>query len=190
MYKIAVIGPESTGKSALTKALAQHYSSPMVDEYAREYVQQLDRPYTFEDVCVIAHQQIAAEKSYNNINSKLGIRDKLPPFVFFDTELIITKVWFEYCYKSVPDFVLKQLGEGFFDLYLLCDTDLPWEPDSVREHGHDREVFREWYRKEIEQLKKPYVIIQGTGELRTQHAIVAIEDRFKSSTQPLNRLAH
>jgi nicotinamide riboside kinase len=192
MYKIAVIGPESTGKSALTKALALHYSAPHVDEYARSYVEELGRPYTYEDVCTIAKAQIAAEKLYataaiasaeipavSPIDSQTeGFADK-PAYVFFDTDLIITKVWMEYCYKQVPAFVNDQLKTGFFDLYLLCDTDLPWEPDPVREHGDDREYFFEWYRREVEQLNKPYVVIQGLGDERLNCAIQALTHHFQ-----------
>lgn len=176
MYKIAVIGPESTGKSALTQALARHYSSPFVDEYARDYIANLKHPYTFGDVCFIARHQIEAEKMYNQPS------DNRAPFVFFDTELIITKVWFEYCYKMVPDFVNQQLQQRFFDLYLVCDTDLAWEPDPVREHGHDREFFAAWYRREIEQLEKPYVIVQGFGDERLTNAIRAIESWISDTT--------
>lgn len=227
MYKIAVIGPESTGKSALTQALAQYYNSPYVDEYAREYVGNLGRPYNFEDVCNIAHVQISAENYFIGLQQE-GLFKKnteyfegkgvgttgnlhvpesvitpngqgvgttgnqhvpesvvLPvtadatsgvyPYVFFDTELIITKVWFEYCFKKTPSFLTEQLNKGFFDLYLLCNTDLPWEPDSVREHGDDREFFLEWYRREIEQLGKPWINIQGTGECRLKNAQEALQ---------------
>lgn len=214
MYKIAVIGPESTGKSALTKALARHYSSPYVDEYARDYVAKLNRPYTFEDLCEIAKVQIEAETLFQSLSdSAVGVpfpaclhptvffpdyfvpdqenqlspvtmspailhRDQLreSPFVFFDTELIITKVWFEYCYQRVPENVIRQLGQGFFDLYLLCDTDLPWIPDPVREHGNDREYFSAWYRREAEQLGKPYVIVQGSGNKRLTNSVEAINN--------------
>jgi len=206
MYKIAVIGPESTGKSELTKALALHYSAPHVDEYARTYVEQLGRPYTYDDVCTIAKAQIEAEKLYTSssgttfekpealqINTRTANNDpcqvninachadtaEKTAFVFFDTDLIITKVWFEYCYKQVPSFVTQQLSKGFFDIYLLCDTDLPWVPDPVREHGHDREFFMEWYRREIEQLNKPYVVVQGLGNFRLYSAIQAINLHFK-----------
>ncbi|ODT54773.1 MAG: hypothetical protein BGP01_01370 [Paludibacter sp. 47-17] len=183
MYKIAVIGPESTGKSALTQALARYYSSPFVDEYARHYVANLKRPYTFDDVCTIARFQIEAEDRYDRQP------DSGAPFVFFDTELIITKVWFEYCYGKVPDFVNAQLRKGFFDLYLLCDTDLAWEPDPVREHGDDREYFAAWYRREVEQLGKPYVIVQGLGNRRLTNAVHAIEtwlDQAQTSPPDIN----
>lgn len=167
MYKIAVTGPESTGKSALTQALAAHYNCPFVCEFAREYVEKLDRPYNFDDIKAIARHQIEAENYYSE--------NKIADFVFFDTELIITKVWFEYCYGEAPDFVHQALMTKYFDLYLLCEPDLAWEPDPVREHGDDRDYFYERYKQEIILLQKPFFSINGTGQIRIQHAIGAIE---------------
>jgi serine O-acetyltransferase len=170
MYKIAVIGPESTGKSELCHALANNFGCEMVPEYARTYVEKLDRHYTYEDVCVIAEKQIEFEKYFEGNNSD--------GFVFFDTDLIITKIWFEYCYQQVPAFVEKQLQTGYFDLYLLCEPDLPWEADPVREHGTDRDYFFGLYRNEIEKLGKPYCLINGIDNLRTDNAINQIKSFF------------
>lgn len=167
MLKVAVIGPESTGKSELANKLAKHYKGVCVPEYAREYVEKLGRPYTFDDVCHIAQHQITQEKYYSEQSS--------PDFLVFDTELIITKVWLMYCYKQCPDDVQKQIDEGFFDLYLLCEPDLPWEFDPVREHRDDRDFFFDWYKREIELTGKPCFNISGTGNERTQKAIQAIE---------------
>lgn len=169
MLKVAIIGPESTGKSELAIKLANHYQGVFVPEYAREYVEKLDRPYVFDDVCKIAQFQIEQENFF--------AEQKQPDFVFFDTELIITKVWLTYLYNQCPGFVNEELNKGFFDLYLLCATDLPWEPDPVREHGTDREFFFQWYQNEIVKLGKPYFIVDGTGEDRTFNAI-GIIDRF------------
>lgn len=173
MIKIAILGPESTGKTALAKSLAEHFEAEWVPEFAREYVENLTDPYTYNDVCNIALRQIEQEKKYENNTSS---NEK---FVFFDTDLIITKVWFEYKYKTVPDFLTDRMKLGFFDLYLLCAPDLAWEADSVREHGTDRDFFFEWYKTEIEQTNKPYVIVNGIGNLRTQHAIEALSN-FKT----------
>jgi len=164
MLKIAILGPESTGKTMLAKQLADHFRAPWVPEYAREYVEKLSSPYNYEDICTIARKQIEQEKAVESLGSK-------ELFVFFDTELIITKVWFSYRFGQVPDFVTKQLNTGFFDLYLLCMPDLPWEPDPVREHGDDRDFFFNWYKKEIEQTAKPYVIVSGIGNQRFQNAL-------------------
>lgn len=166
MYRIAVVGPESTGKSELTKALAAYYNGIFVPEYARTYVEELGRDYTFDDVCCVAAKQVEEQVVYSEA--------QVP--VFFDTEMIITKVWLEYCYRDVPAFVDENIKSGYFDLYLLCFPDLPWVPDTVREHGGDERIFfYEWYKREIEQLAKPYVIISGFGENRTRNAIAAID---------------
>lgn len=168
MFKIAILGPESTGKSALAESLANHYEAPWVPEYAREYVEHLTIPYTYEDVCSIARKQIEQEKHYEAASFA---NEK---YVFFDTELIITKVWLEHKYGVVPSFITKRLQVGYFDLYLLCAPDLPWEPDSVREHGNDREFFYHWYKKEIENTGKPYFVIEGLGNLRIENALKAL----------------
>lgn len=167
MLKIAIIGPESTGKSELSVALAAHFGGNFVPEFARTYIENLDKPYTFDDVCVIANKQIEEQDYFSKNETQIP--------VFFDTELIITKVWFEYCYKKVPDFVTKRISEKYFDLYLLCYPDLPWIPDPVREHGGDERLFfYEWYKREIELIGVPYTIIDGMGDARTNNAIKAV----------------
>jgi len=164
MLKIAILGPESTGKTMLAGKLADHFNAPWVPEYARQYVEKLSVPYTYDDVCNIALKQLEEEKEAALMDSTAG-------YVFFDTELIITKVWFLYRFGSVPGFVTEQFDSGFFDLYLLCSPDLPWEPDPVREHGEDREYFFNWYKKEIDKTGKPCFIVTGSGEQRFQNAL-------------------
>lgn len=173
MIKIAVIGPESTGKTALCQELAAHFQTDWVPELARSYVENLDREYTFEDVVEIAKQQIEQEKKYEE-------HDKPGKIIIFDTDLIITKVWFEYKYNLVPDFVSERLDLRFIDFYLLLEPDLPWEFDPVREHGDNREYFFDWYEDEINKLNTPYAKISGVGELRFQNALAEI-NKFLSS---------
>jgi len=173
MLKIAILGPESTGKTVLAEQLAEHFNSHWVPEYARNYVENLKRPYTYEDICMIALKQIEEEQ-------EAGKNPSSAEYIFFDTELIITKVWFSYRFGKVPDFLTNQLNTGFFDLYLLCTPDLPWEPDPVREHGEDREYFFNWYKKEIEQTGKPYVIVEGLGDKRLQNALNGLQGLNKN----------
>lgn len=175
MYKIAILGPESTGKTALAEQLAEHFQAPWIPEYARKYVENLKRPYTYNDVCNIALKQIEEEKTYENRSAT----DR--EYVFFDTDLIITKVWFSYRFGEIPDFLTERMKAGFFDLYLLCSPDLPWEADPVREHGKDREYFFDWYKKEIEQTGKPCVIVNGIGNQRFQNAITALKRLDKNA---------
>ena len=172
MLKIAVIGPESTGKTELCKKLASHFNCSWERELARGYVENLGREYTFNDVEKIARLQIQQEKKYENFQTE-------DEFVFFDTDLIITKVWLEYKYNVIPEFVFERLSARFIDFYLLAEPDLPWEYDPVREHGDDREYFFDWYEKEIQALGTPYAKISGVGEERLLNALREIE-KFKN----------
>lgn len=173
MYKIAIIGPESTGKTVLAKSLAEHYKAPWIPEYAREYIEKLTSPYTYEDVCNIALKQIEQEMAFEQSEAENE------NYVFFDTDLIITKVWLSYCFQKIPIFLTERMKNGFFDLYLLCAPDLSWEPDPVREHGNDREFFFDWYKKEIEQTGKPLFVVTGTGNQRIQNAIKGIQNQLQ-----------
>ncbi len=158
MFKVGIIGPESTGKSTLAQQLAQQYNGIYVPEFAREYVEQLGRNYTYDDVCAIARHQIEQLKTYAD-NTDDGV-------VFFDTELIITRVWFDYCYGSTPDWVLEAMKQYKPDVYLLLYPDLAWVEDPVRENGGEAirlELFHR-YEQEIQALAVPYYIIRHTAD--------------------------
>lgn len=164
--RILITGAESTGKSELASSLASYYGGMMVPEYAREYMLRLQRPYTWTDVEQIAmHQSTAYEKN-------------LPEqgWVFFDTWLIITKVWFDVVYGKVPGWMEEHIRSASFDLVLLCDTDIPWVPDPVRENGGEkREALMDRYREELNRYGYPYVLVTGSGPQRTRHAIQHIQ---------------
>ena len=164
---IAITGAESTGKSNLARALSEHYGAPFIPEYARDYVQNLDRKYTFEDVEYIAQKQV---EQYNDlINSDFQV-------IFLDTWLLITKVWFEVVFGRVPHWIENELRNTKIDLFLVCDTDLPWVADPVRENGgENRERLQEKYISEIEKYGFPYKIIQGMNGIRVQNAISLID---------------
>lgn len=167
MLKFAVIGPESTGKTELCRQLAAHFHCEWEPETAREYVERLGHPYTFDDVCRIAELQIEQEKKYE------GRKDN--GFVFFDTDLIVTKVWFEFKYDVVPEFVTNRLAARFFDFYLLCLPDIPWVYDPVREHESERTLLFDWYEKEIVSLGTDYAKIGGLGEERLKNALQVVK---------------
>ena len=150
MFRVGVIGPESTGKSTLAKYLAQRYKGVLVTEYAREYMEQLapSYEYTYDDVVAIAQQQIQV---LSTLSADL---------VVFDTELIITKVWFLQKFGKCPKFLQEALLNQPLDVYLLCYPDIPWQPDPVRENPDIREFLFEWYEREIQALDIPYYIIK------------------------------
>lgn len=159
--KIAVTGPESSGKSDLCRELAMHYQTIWVPEYARGYLENLGRRYTYEDLEYIARQQVALEQK---------MLAEAHRFLFCDTELINIRIWAEYRFKKCPEFVIQGIQDADYDLYLLCTPDIPWEPDPLRENRDDRDALFEIFRKHLENEKKKYRVISGLGTKRIEMA--------------------
>lgn len=159
--KIAIIGPESTGKTLLAQSLAKLYGGHFVPEYARSFIANLNRKYTYDDVIAIA-KKIIEDWNNNRIQSAP---------VFFDTEMIITKVWFEVVFNKVPSEIQHWIDTMQFDAFLLCKDDLPWKPDPVRENGGImRKVLFHKYQNEIEKTGIPYAIVRGIDMERIKNA--------------------
>lgn len=152
MLKIAITGPESTGKSTLSEQLASHYQTVWVPEYARTYIGDLNREYTLEDIEAIARGQLQLEQQ---LQARSGT------ILISDTDLLVLKIWSEHAFGRCPDFILEQLQQQDYNLYLLMGVDLPWEPDPQREHPHLRQFFYDWYKRELEALQVPFVEITG-----------------------------
>ena len=172
MYrKIAIVGPESTGKSALTQKLADYFQCPPVTEVARDFLSRLGRPYRFEDVETIAILQLQAEEKALRKNA---------PLVFCDTNLLVIKIWIQHAWGHCPEWIQQNLETRKYDLTLLCDIDLPWEPDPLREHPHLRQYFSDQYRKELENQMSPWHWIKGLGEERSKLAISVVRNHFHS----------
>ena len=170
MKKIAILGPESTGKTSLSQALAEHYNARWIPEYAREYVGQLTRPYTYADVEAIAQYQIQEFAAID--------KENVGGFVFLDTELIITKIWFLHCYGTCPRYLLEAIEQSDVDLYILCRPDIPWQPDPLRENEQLRDYFYEIYKQEIIALQKPFIELSGIDSERKENAVKAITEFF------------
>lgn len=166
MRKIAIIGPECTGKTEITQTLASYFNCKWVPEYARTYIEKLGHKYTYNDVEHIAKVQLTQINEAENDPNE---------FVFFDTELIITKVWFDLVFNKEPDWLDKAIRNSNFELYLLCAPDIPWEPDPVRENGgENRNKLFSIYKTLLEHYKFKYIEISGTGEIRHQNALILI----------------
>ncbi len=167
VIRIVLSGPESTGKSWLAQKLAIHYKTVFIPEFAREYVENLGENYSFTDVEIIARKQI------EQLNEFTG---KANGIIFIDTWLVITKVWFQEVYGKVPKWLIGSLTEIPIDLYLLCNTDIEWEFDPVRENPNNREYLFNIYKKEIEELEKPCHIVIGKDNQRLRNAIKHIDN--------------
>jgi nicotinamide riboside kinase len=163
---IVITGAESTGKSTLTESLASHFRVPFVPEIAREYIENIGRKYTYRDIEIIAKKQVTSLKSVSGSGA---------PFVFADTWLIITKIWFEVVFGKVPQWIENEILNTSIDLFLVCDTDLPWIPDPVRENGgENRLILQNRYIEQIKKYNFNYNIVSGIHKKRLENAIAHI----------------
>ena len=170
MIRISITGPESTGKSWLAEQLAKHYQTVWVPEYARKYLEDIDRPYTYDDILVISKKQFAEE------NSAAKNRELL----FCDTDFCVTSIWCHVKYGKCHNWITTKLEQNHYDLYLLCDIDLPWQYDPLREHPEMRTELFGMYRTLLEKHNFNYRVVSGFGEERLQNAISYIEEHLRS----------
>jgi NadR type nicotinamide-nucleotide adenylyltransferase len=168
MLKVVVIGPESTGKSTLSEQLAAHYQTVWVREYARQYLEQIGRPYHQNDLLNIAKGQLALEDE---------LAQKADRLLICDTDLHVIKVWSEHKYGHCDPEILHQLATRHYDLYLLTYIDIPWEEDPQREYPDPamREHFYNVYRDLVKASGAPWVEIKGSFEDRKASAIAAVD---------------
>ncbi|WP_207497159.1 AAA family ATPase [Aridibaculum aurantiacum] len=184
--KVVIIGPESTGKSTLCEALANHYQTTWCAEYAREYLLEHGADYTYEDLVVIAKGQLSLEAT--TIDQAADLWQQQPvkstpvPLVFVDTDMYVMKVWSEFVFGKVDPFILQKIDEQHTDLYLLCNIDLPWVQDELREYPdlERRQQLFDIYKKIMENQDVQWVLVEGPHEQRIATAIAAV-DLFLSS---------
>ena len=193
--KIVVVGPESTGKSTLCEKLAAHYNTLWVREYAREYLEKHGPDYTYGDLLTIAKGQIELEEEISDqlsviSNQELALinpQSEISPFtihhspIFIDTDMYVMKVWAEYVFNKCPNWILNRIAERKYDLYLLCDVDLPWVEDKLREYpdAKIRKKLFSFYKDLMTNQSTPWRIISGNYEERLEKAVQFIDASFK-----------
>ena len=170
LIRIAVIGPESSGKSSLCEELARHYQTIWIPEYAREYLNNLQRKYTIDDVISIYQKQFENEQLAEHKNRKI---------IFIDTEFIIAKVWCEHAFGSCPKIIENMIQTHPYDYYLLTSPDLPWVFDPLRENPGKGEYFFDWYKKILEENNFRYDIVSGENDARMKNAIANVDAFLK-----------
>lgn len=172
IIRIAITGPESTAKSTLSKVLSDYFNGTFYPEYAREYFEGHPAKYGYEDLENITKQQIEQYHESGRVSSGIA---------FFDTWLIITKVWFQWVYNTIPSWLDDEISNLPIDLYLLCLPDIPWVPDALRENGGEqRQRLFDVYKNELIARNLNFVEIGGVGELRIQNAIQAVQSFIES----------
>ncbi|MEO7977402.1 DUF4301 family protein [Flavobacterium sp.] len=165
IIKIALFGPESTGKTTLAKQLAAYYNTEWVPEFARDYLQlkweQTQQICTVEDMMPIAYGQILLE------NEKLGTSKK---YLFCDTNLMVTKVFSEVYYGICNPHLADAAIEHEYDLFFLTDIDVPWEKDDIRDKPEGRETVFSIFKQTLIEAKKSFITLSGNEESRLAKA--------------------
>lgn len=172
MIKIALIGPECSGKTTLCKALAQHFNGLWISEYARDYLTNTSGIYDISDLDIMAQDQFDLWEQIPNHE-----------ICFYDTEMINYKVWSIDKYNICSKLILSLVDTQQFDLYLLCKPDIPYEIDSLREFPNieKRNSLFRIYEEELLKYNFNYTVINGINNSRTKNAILTIESIFKYS---------
>ena len=184
--KFVVIGPESTGKSTLCSQLAEYYKTIWVPEYAREYLEKNGTDYSYDDLLTIAKGQInleegirykvsgiSDEQSANSIENRTSnIKHRTSDILFIDTDMYVMKVWCEFVFNKCHNWILNRIAERRYDGYLLCNTDLPWVKDNLREYPdvETRNKLYHFYKDILINQKIPWTDISGSYEERLEKA--------------------
>jgi NadR type nicotinamide-nucleotide adenylyltransferase len=157
IIKIAVTGPESTGKSTLSAQLAETFNTLWVPEYAREYLSKNGGNYQEPDLLAIARGQQENERL---------LEEKANTLLICDTEMIVIKIWSMVKYGQCHPDIIRKLESQNYSHYLLCNTDIPWQEDPLREHPYFREELFTMYEQELKRQHFPYTVIHGNEKSR------------------------
>lgn len=185
LIKVVAIGPESTGKTTLCELLARHYNTLWCPEYAREYLLKHGMNYNYDNLLFVAKQQLTMEDKYiqSTVHGKQSAANDSPlnthhsPLLFIDTDMYVMKVWCEFVFDKCHKWILEQIANRSYDLYLLCNIDLPWTQDELREYPDPapRKKLYQIYKDIMINQSTPWIEISGTADERLQRAIKAVD---------------
>lgn len=165
MLRIAITGPESSGKTTIANQLAHELNGCLINEYSRTYLENKlkENPsyiYDLQDVLSIGKRQYQLN---------LG-EDCEKNVLICDTEMTVIKVWCEDKFKVLPPEVQKLFVAQEFDMVFLCRPDIPWQADPLREDGNRREYLYKLYELSLKESALPYIVLEGNRNFRLQSA--------------------
>lgn len=169
LKRICIIGPESTGKSELCAQLAAHYDTHFVPEFARDYLIEKNNEYTKEDLFYIASEQLKLEQELSISANR---------FLFVDNDFINIKIWMQEVFHVEEEYINHLVRSHVYDLYLLCDIDIPWQADILRQNEHNRVYLYNRFYEELVIHNFPHEKIAGLGLHRLMQAIQKIDLHF------------
>jgi len=166
MIRVVLTGSESTGKTTLAADLARHYDAALVPEFVRQFAEGKGGVIEFSDHGPIARGQMALEDAQIALGRRVIIQD---------TDLLSTVVYCRHYFGHAPDWIVDEAAARVPDLYLLCEIDLPWIADGVRDRGHMREEMQQLFRDAVMRSGAAVTIISGDSPERLERAVDAID---------------
>lgn len=173
MIRVVLTGAECTGKTSLAAALSGYYGEPWTAEYVRQYVQNLDRELTREDLDPIAEGQLAAEDHALELANRL---------ILHDTNLLSSILYANHYFGEQLDWANECFLSRDYALYLLCSPEgIEWQADpGQRESAAARAELQEIFKDSLRRLDLPYVELTGNQETRFGEAVLAIDKVLKN----------
>ena len=179
--RVCVFGAESTGKTTLCETLADYFQTRWVPEYARIHLahkaHRLDSsqlavsehapvPIEFDDIDSIARGQIASEDAIARDANRVLI---------CDSDLLLTQIWSETLFGRCPQWIRDTARQRHYDLYLVCEPDVPWVADVFRYKPDDRMAFHQHCLRLLESNQRNVITLNGSWKQRTTSAIAAVD---------------
>lgn len=166
LVRVCVTGPESTGKTTLAARLAERWHTVWVPEASRAYAERKASPLTVDDVVPIAREHVGMSEDAARVATDLLV---------LDTDLVSTAIYSRHYYGVVPREVDTLEGLRRADLYLLCDVDVPWVPDGIRDRPVNRREMLELFRTALETRGLRWIMISGSWQERWVKAVKAVQ---------------
>ncbi len=184
MARVVVTGSESTGKTTLAAELAAALATRWVPEFARSYARQAQHDLTVADVEPIARGQRATEELAIAAWRDAFAGATSPPPLILDTDLVSTTVYAEHYYGHCPPWILAEARAQLGDLYLLCEPDLPWEADGVRDRPAERHKLHVAFRARLREFGARVAPVSGSGPARLGTALGAVRMALTLPDEP------
>lgn len=174
LTRIVLTGSESTGKTTLAAQLAAHFHVDFVPEFVREFAANKGAPIAMSDHGPIAHGQIALENEY---------AERARNLLFQDADLLSTVAYCHHYFGSCPTWIEEEAVRRRPALYLLCQIDIPWVADGIRDRGEQRGEMQELFASTLTRLGATYATVDGRGGTRVTRAIAIVDALLTNHTQ-------
>lgn len=169
--RVTIFGAESCGKTTLTKEIAPLMNGHWLFEYARPYLETVITEANDESMHAIWRGQRALQLASQEFLNR--------PFIFQDTDLFSTVGYWDFSLGDTPQQLVADALADQSDLYIICPSNIPFEPDPIRFGGDRRESDDQFWIDLCEKHGLNYMVLTESGrDERRNEARAAIEAHY------------